>query len=255
MEATEKRILLDQLRELTMIVDLQEKEIEELKKSTADVKEEKKRLQKKKREIEQDQKLIDRMFMDLGESAEESLRREKDLKNQKERIELERQQIEAQREELKTWERDLTKAVERYTECQKRQDMERVILFAVLVLMAADTCLIRDSRKLAEAVAAAWHFLNALGSKVQIPFLGVGIGIVLAVGVIVGIGMGTYRYLSRYTDEVSMYVTYAALYSAVLGSRITGMNSVVVFLLVEVVYLLIRTEKDAGDFFSPYSRY
>ena len=62
MEATEKKILLEQLRELTVIVDLQEKEIEELKKSAADVEEEKERLQKKKREIEQDQKLIDRMF-------------------------------------------------------------------------------------------------------------------------------------------------------------------------------------------------
>lgn len=255
MEATEKKILLEQLRELTVIVDLQEKEIEELKKSAADVEEEKERLQKKKREIEQDQKLIDRMFMDLGESAGESLQREKELKNQKERIELERQRIKEQREELKTWEKDLTEAVECYTERQKRQDWNSVIMFSALVLMAVDTCLIRDSRKLAEAVAAAWHFLKALGSKVQIPFLGVWIGIVLAVGVIVGIGIGTYRYLSRYADEISMYVTYVALYAAELGSRTAGMNSVVVFLLVEGVYLLIRIKKDAWDFYSPYSRY
>ena len=76
MEATEKKILLEQLRELTVIVDLQEKEIEELKKSAADVEEEKEYLHKKKKEIEQDQKLIDRIFMDLGESAGESLKRE-----------------------------------------------------------------------------------------------------------------------------------------------------------------------------------
>ena len=149
----------------------------------------------------------------------------------------------------------MTEAVECYTERQKRQDWNSVIMFSALVLMAVDTCLIRDSRKLAEAVAAAWHFLKALGSKVQIPFLGVWIGIVLAVGVIVGIGIGTYRYLSRYADEISMYVTYVALYAAELGSRTAGMNSVVVFLLVEGVYLLIRIKKDAWDFYSPYSRY
>lgn len=258
MEQTEKKILINQLHELTMIVELQEKELQELKKRNSEFEKEKEELQRMKNEVQQDQRMIDRLLIEMGEDAGELLKKESDLKNLRKFIDQEKKKNNEQSEALRAWKKRLVEADESYMVRKRTQEIHNAIMFVLFLLMAADVCLVKDVKKLAGAVTAVWQLFYEIGKNIQIPIVGKVIWIIPFAVVIIVLGVfafGVYRYLSRYADAVSMDVTYAAMYAAVLGATVLGWNSVAVFIVVETAYLIIRVKKDACDIYSPYSRY
>lgn len=70
------------------------------------------------------------------------------------------------------------------------------------------------------------------------------IPVIIIAAVIGVVGYAFYR-LQEYWDQESLYVTYAAGYiSMMIGNWIEPVNSVAAFILVEVIYVLIRNRRD-----------
>lgn len=262
----EKKILLEQVSELSKIVDLKDEEIRELKFKLKDMslliqslKKHSAEILEKEKKAAEDLKFAKEMYELVNSTASESVERTDKVEEQIRRVKKEKENLEQREEELKKHFFQVRYLEAKALDMQHNVYMQTVFLGIVLVVVWLRAGLIGDLINLIRIVEGFFGGVSGICDQIRRAFLPVGVIFkilpVLIGGIsVAGIVFGVYRYITRYLDFESLQLSFIGVLVGIIGKEFLKWNSVLIVLLIEVLYLVIRSERDARDLNSPYNR-
>jgi hypothetical protein len=265
-DMNEKKILMEQVSELSKIVDLKDEEIRELKFKLQDVKllmhSIKKRsgevLAKEKKAAE-DLKFTKELYEVVSSSASDSIDREEKIEEREKQVQKEKENLDRREGNLKKRFLQVQYLEAKVLDMQHKVYIQSVFLGIILAVVWLRSGLIRDLKNLLRIVERFFSGVSGLCDKIGNAWMPVSVifkflPVLLVVLLVAGLVVGMYRYITRYLDFVSLQVSFAGALVGIIGREFMEWNSVLIVLVLEVSYLIIRSERDARDLNSPYNR-
>ena len=249
-----EELLLKKLEELTAVSEKQE-EVIQLLKSKLDASNqqlnamigEKDKVFSVKKEAEKNLQLNRELEELLASEAQESIEERESMQAAKAALSKKESELEEQKADLQKEKAYIHKALS-WIRWNGR------IILGFFVLCWVEAGFFKDVLQIASGVDFIFRTCSKaagmvhIKSEVLMVLLHVLLKYLLPLG-IVGICAGfivyvVYRYIREYLDKKSLYVTMGAVYAAVLVGRFTPINSIMVFILIELIYLIRRIRQD-----------
>lgn len=254
MEFNKQKELLDRLQHLADIVSEKNEEIQKLRVALAESNTMLKVMVDKATEVTEKEKSADEEVK-FYQSLEQKINRdmeEKDAEFQEkwEIFHQEKNEFNAEQDNFKKEKKELEDLKSELASQEKQIHLAKIFMgvyFGLAWLQAGVLVdLLQIGRWLGGVFKVGKWVTGNLGIQVtvvRISFERI-IPVIIIAAVIGVVGYAFYR-LQEYWDQESLYVTYAAGYiSMMIGNWIEPVNSVAAFILVEVIYVLIRNRRD-----------
>lgn len=256
----EKKILMDQLKELTKIVELKD---EEIRKKNTEIREKKFQIQdmnlliqevqrrteeiltkekKSKKKLKEANELYDVMESFASDSLEREAkidRKDQDLREREEELKQKEKNLDQKDFEIRNLKKTLS-------DQQRKIYMQAAILGSLLLGVWLSAGLIGDAKSIV-------RFADVLISGST----GIAKAILILVVILVSTGLIKVgcRYVHRYLDMTSLNVSFLGCLAVIIAKEFLGWNSVTIFVVIEVIYVAIRSEVDARNENSLYYRH
>lgn len=256
----EKKILMEQVKELSKIVELKDEELlqknTEIQKQRFEMQDMKLLLQtvqsrteeivkaerKSKEELNTANEIYEtlRFFSADTEEREDRIdRKERDLQIRAEKLEQKEKKLKEKIIEMQNWEKTISGL-------QHRVYVQAAILGGLLLGVWLSAGLIGDLQRI---VCFFGSWVSGMEGIAK------GIPIFVIIFVVSGLIGGGCRCAHRYMDMVSLEVSFLVCLLGIMAKELFGLNSVVIVAAFEMTYVMIRSEIDARDPSSPFSRY
>mgnify|MGYP004473036853 CR=1 FL=1 len=255
----EKKILMDQLKELTKIVELKDEEIrqknteireqkfqikdmnlliQEVQSRTEEILTEEKSSKKKLKEANELYDVMESFASDSLEREAKIDRKDQDLREREEELKQKEKNLDQKDFEIRNLKKTLS-------DQQRKIYMQAAILGSLLLGVWLSAGLIGDAKNIV-------RFADVLFSG------STGIAKVILILVVILVSTGLIkvgcRYVHRYLDMTSLNVSFLGCLAVIIAKEFLGWNSVTIFVAIEVIYVAIRSEVDARNENSLYYR-
>lgn len=255
----EKKILMDQVRKLTKIVELKD---EEIRKKDTEIREQKfqiqdinllfQEVQSRTEEILTEEKsskkkleMANELYDVMESFAADSLEREAEMDRKDQELQEREEELKKQEEILDQKNSEMQNLKNTLSDQQHKIYMQAAILGSLLLGVWFSAGLIGDVKSIV-------GFADVLISGSTGIAKGILIGVVaLVVAGLIRIGC---RYVHRYLDMISLEVSFVGCLAVIIAREFLGWNSVTIFVVTEVIYVAIRSEVDARNENSLYYR-
>lgn len=255
----EKKILMDQLKELTKIVELKD---EEIRKKNTEIREQKFQIQDMNLLIQEVQSRTDEILTeeksskkrlkeanelyDVMESfAADSLEREEKIDRKDQELREKEEELKQKKKFLDQKDFEIRNLKKTLSEQQRKIYMQAAILGSLLLGVWLSAGLIGDAKNIV-------RFADVLFSG------STGIAKVILILVVILVSTGLIkvgcRYVHRYMDMISLEVSFMGCLVAIIAREFFRGNSVTIFVAIEVIYVIIRSAVDARNENSLYYR-
>lgn len=256
----EKKILMDQVRELTKIVELKD---EEIRKKDTEIREQKFQIQDMNLLIQEVQSRTDEILTeeksskkklkeanelyDVMESfAADSLEREEKIDRKDQELREKEAELKQKKKFLDQKDFEIRNLKKTLSEQQRKIYMQAAILGSLLLGVWLSAGLIGDAKSIVRFADVLISGSTGIAKAILI------VGVVLVVAGLIRIGC---RYVHRYLDVTSVNVSFLGCLAVIIAKEFLGWNSVTIFVVIEVIYVAIRSEVDARNENSLYYRH
>lgn len=255
----EKKILMNQVSELTKIVELKDEEIrqknmeireqkfqiqdmnlliQEVQRRTEEILTEEKSSKKKLKEANELYDVMESFAADSLEREEKIDRKDQELREREEELKQKKKILDQKDFEIRNLKKTLS-------DQQRKIYMQAAILWSLLLGVWLSAGLIGDAKSIV-------GFADVLISGST----GIAKAILILVVILVSTGLIKVgcRYVHRYLDMTSVNVSFLGCLAVIIAKEFLGWNSVTIFVVIEVIYVAIRSELNARNENSPYYR-
>lgn len=265
-DMNEKKILMEQVSELSKIVDLKDEEIRELKFKLQDVKLLMQSIKKRSGEVlakekkaAEDLKFTKELYEVVSSSASDSIDREEKIEEREKQVQKEKENLDRREGNLKKRFLQVQYLEAKVLDMQHKVYIQSAFLGIILAVVWLRSGLIGDLKNLIRIIERFFDGVSGLCDQIGNAWMPVGVifkflPVLLVVMIVAGLVLGIYRYITRYLDFVSLQVSFIGALVGIIGREFVEWNSVLIVLVIEVSYLIIRSERDARDLNSPYNR-
>ena len=256
----EKKILMDQVRELTKIVELKD---EEIRKKDTEIREQKYQIQDMNLLIQEVQNRTDELLKeekfskkklkeanelyDVMESfAADSLEREAKIDRKDQELREREEELKQKEKILNQKDSDMQNLKNTLSDQKRKIYVQGAILGSLLLGVWLSAGLIGDAKSIVGFVDMLLSGSTGIAKGILI------VVVVLVVAGLIRIGC---RYVHRYLDVTSVNVSFLGCLAVIIAKEFLGWNSVTIFVVTEVIYVAIRSEVDARNQNSLYYRH
>ena len=193
----------------------------------------------------------------LSDDGAQALERDRRLDDRESQIRNMENELKKKEEELSEWEQSLEQKETLLADVAHRLKLEYGFMWVVLLVMWGISGLIADLKECWSSYAALRGFFHGIGAKTVFP-LNVLVGMIPVILILLIAGcvvFAIYRIMRRYIDLISLRVLFGTVLATILIRILLGWNSVSIFVIVTVVYAIVRSVIDAHDPRSEYSKY
>lgn len=255
----EKKILMNQVSELTKIVELKDEEIrqknmeireqkfqiqdmnlltQEVQRRTEEILTEEKSSKKKLKEANELYDVMESFAADSLEREEKIDRKDQELREREEELKQKKKILDQKDFEIRNLKKTLS-------DQQRKIYMQAAILWSLLLGVWLSAGLIGDAKSIVGFADVLISGSTGIAKAILI------VGVVLVVAGLIRIGC---RYVHRYLDMTSVNVSFLGCLAVIIAKEFLGWNSVTIFVVIEVIYVAIRSELNARNENSPYYR-
>lgn len=254
MEFNKQKELLDRLQRLADLVTEKNEEIQKLRVALAESNTMLKVMADKATEVTEKEKSADeevKFFQSLEQKINRDMEeREVEFQERWEIFNQEKNEFNAEQDNFKKEKKELEVLKSELASQEKQINLVKIFMCVYFGLAWLQAGLLVDLLQIGRWLGGVFKVgewvtgnLGIQATVMRISFERI-IPVIIIAAVIGVVGYMLYR-LRGYWDQESLYVTYAAGYVAMMiGNWIEPVNSVAAFILVEVIYVLIRIQRD-----------
>lgn len=265
-DMNEKKILMEQVNELSKIVDLKDEEIRDLKFKLQDMnllmqslKKRSGEVLEKEKKAAEDLETTKELYELVSSSASDSIQREEKIEEREKQVQKEKENLDQREGNLKKRFLQVQYLEAKVLDMQHKVYIQSAFLGIILAVVWLRSGLIGDLKDLLRIIERFFNGVSGLCDQIGDAWLPVDMifkffPVLIGIMIVAGLAFGMYRYITRYLDFRSLQLSFMGVLVGIIGKEFLKWNSVLIVLLIEVLYLVIRSERDARDINSPYNR-